>query len=249
VKNDNKEYNGLKTIHNLKEKKLHDSVFLFSVTDSGIGIPENKHVKIFERFIQVDSSSTRKFEGSGLGLSIAKAYVEMLGGKLWLESEVCKGSTFYFEIPFQSINGGQWNIGNTSLNGEEILVNRKLKILVAEDDFPSFVLIRIAVKLFTDEIIHVRTGVEAIEFCRQRSDLDLIMMDIKMPDMDGYEATRRIRQFSDNVIIIAQTAYALPGDHEKALAAGCNDYLSKPINRDQLQVLLLKYFFKRTDES
>jgi len=119
---------------------------------------------------------------------------------------------------------------------------RKLKILITEDDDVSEMLISINVSEFGKEILKARTGIEAILLCRQNPDIDLVLMDIQMPEMGGYEATRHIREFNKEVVIIAQTAYGLSGDREKAIAAGCNDYISKPINKDELQSLILKYF-------
>lgn len=115
-----------------------------------------------------------------------------------------------------------------------------LKILIAEDDTASAKLLSIAVKIFGGDIIIVNTGYEAVETCRNNKDIDLVLMDIKMPDMDGYEATRQIRQFNKDLIIIAQTAYSLFGDREKAVAAGCNDYISKPIDKRSLIDLINK---------
>jgi CheY-like chemotaxis protein len=119
---------------------------------------------------------------------------------------------------------------------------RKLKILIAEDDEASEILISINIKEFSKEIIKVRTGSGTVESCRNNPDIDLILMDIQMPDLNGYEATREIREFNEEVIIIAQTAYALTGDKEKALEAGCNDYIAKPISKDKLLTLIKKYF-------
>jgi len=117
-----------------------------------------------------------------------------------------------------------------------------LKILIAEDDEASGTLIAIVVKMFSKEIIRVKTGVDAVEACRTNSDIDLVLMDIQMPEMDGYEATRQIRKFNKSVIIIAQTAFGLIGDREKSIEAGCNDYISKPINKDKLKSIIQKHF-------
>lgn len=124
----------------------------------------------------------------------------------------------------------------------------KLKILIAEDDESSNQLISIFVKNCWKEILYVKTGTEAVEACRNNPDIDLVLMDIQMPEMDGYEATRQIRKLNENVIIIAQTAYALNGDREKSIEAGCNDYISKPIRKDRLLALIEKYFqIRETD--
>jgi len=117
-----------------------------------------------------------------------------------------------------------------------------LKILIAEDDETSETLIAIVVKTFGKEILKVRNGVDAVEACRNNTDIDLVLMDIQMPLMDGYEATRQIRQFNKEVIIIAQTAYGLTGDREKSIDAGCNDYISKPIGKDKLKAIIQKHF-------
>ena len=118
----------------------------------------------------------------------------------------------------------------------------QLKILIAEDDVSSEKLMSIVVRKFAKEIILVETGTEAVEACRSNPDIDLILMDIQMPEMDGYEATRQIREFNTRVVIVAQTAYALSGEKEKAVEAGCNDYISKPIRKDNLMELIQKYF-------
>lgn len=118
----------------------------------------------------------------------------------------------------------------------------KLKILIVEDDESSKQLISIGVRRFGNEIVSVQTGTEAVEFCRNNPDVDLILMDIQLPELDGYNATRQIREFNSTVIIIAQTAYALAGDREKSIEAGCNDYIAKPIRKDNLMAVLNKYF-------
>jgi len=118
---------------------------------------------------------------------------------------------------------------------------KNLKILIAEDDEVSYSLLKITIQKIGKEFLHAITGVQAIEACRCNPDLDLVLMDIRMPMMDGIEATRQIRQFNKDVIIIAQTAYAFAGDSEKALEAGCNDYISKPINKTLLFELIRKH--------
>jgi len=122
---------------------------------------------------------------------------------------------------------------------------KKLKIVLAEDDETSRKLMTIQMNAISEEILIARTGIEAIEVCRNNANIDLILMDIQMPEMNGYKATQQIRQFNKNVIIIAQTSFGLAGDREKALEAGCNDYISKPINKDKLLVLLQQYFKKQ----
>ena len=212
----------------------------FYVKDSGIGIPADRQLAVFERFIQADIEDRKARQGAGLGLSISRAYATMLGGRIWLESEEGVGSTFYFTIPCNAENGKKFAIENDVLHAEIKVKN--LKILVAEDELTSNQLISLFVQKCSREILNVRNGLDAVDACRNNPDIDLILMDIQMPDLNGYEATRQIRQFNKKVIIIAQTAFAQSGDREKAIASGCNDYISKPINKVELLVLIQKYF-------
>ena len=212
----------------------------FFVKDTGIGIPENRIEAIFNRFEQADIGDSRVFEGSGLGLAISKSYVQMLGGKIWVESEVNKGSTFYFTLPYNSQQTKVAGVEKTKLS--EMTEKVKLKVLIAEDDEVSKVHLNIVLKDIASEIVHVGTGVEAVEMMKNRPDFDIILMDIKMPEMSGFEATGKIREFNKSVVIIAQTAFALEGDRRSALEAGCNDYISKPILKKELLSLIEKYF-------
>ena len=216
----------------------------FYVKDTGIGIPEDRQAAIYERFVQADIEDTKARQGAGLGLAITKSYVEMLGGKIWVESEEGSGSTFYFTLPCNAESVIE-TITQQLVSSGKTDTTRKLKILIAEDDEVSGMLIDITVKKFGKEILKVRTGVEAVEACRDSPDIDLILMDIRMPEMGGYEAAKQIRKFNKVVVIIAQTAYGLSGDREKSIEAGCNDYISKPINKDELLSLIQKYFGKQ----
>ena len=221
---------------------MHDSSSVeFYVKDTGIGIAEDNHKLIFERFMQVDVSNTRGYERSGLGLSIAKEYVEMLGGKIWLESTLDKGSTFYFTIPLK-IEATEEVIPTLVSAKKEEKTNEMLKILLVEDDPTSELFIKIIVRKFCNEVLFANSGSKAIEICRNNPDINLILMDIKMSDVDGLEATKKIREFNKEVIIIAQTAYAFLSDRHKAIEAGCNDYITKPIKKNLLLEMIDKYF-------
>ena len=216
----------------------------FYVKDTGIGIPRNQQEIIFERFRQGSESCDRSYEGSGLGLSIAKSYAEMLGGKIWVESEESKGSTFYFTIPYNPVSVEKTErISAISSEHKEVEL-KKLKILIVDDDEISYSLLMRTLQKRSKEVLHAVTGVEAVEACRFNPDLDLVLMDIRMSGMNGNEATSQIRQFNKDVIIIAQTAYAFAGDSEKAIEAGCNDYISKPINISLLFELIKKHINK-----
>jgi PAS domain S-box-containing protein len=228
-----------------KLKKQNDRAELeFFVKDTGIGVPQKQQAFIFERFRQGNEAVNRAYEGAGLGLAIAKSYVDMLGGKIWIESEPVAGTTFYFTLPCN------FETKENSVMKKEVITDsgkiqiKGLKILIAEDDEISEMLIENTIKEYSKVIFHVNTGAKAVETCRNIPDIDLILMDIRMPDMDGYEATRQIRKFNTDVVIIAQTAFALAGDREMAIAAGCTDYVSKPIDKATVQALIWKYFNK-----
>jgi CheY-like chemotaxis protein len=214
----------------------------FFVKDTGIGIPKERHEAIFEEFATADTRDKNAFQGAGQGLSISKAYVEMLGGKIRVESEPDKGTIFYFTIPYITETNEKADTGNIVPVGQAKGQIKNLKILIVEDDSASEMLISMAVKMFCKEILKAKTGVGAIEAFRNNPDIDLVFMDIQMSEMDGYEATKGIRKFNKDVVIIAQTAFALPGDREKCLEAGCNDYITKPIQKGSLAVLIQEYF-------
>jgi signal transduction histidine kinase len=214
----------------------------FYVRDTGIGIHDDNLKTIFERFMRTDITEKSAYQGAGLGLSISKAYVEMLGGKIWVQSEEGNGSTFYFTLPYSNSNKERIPMGEALAVEKENNITQKIKILIAEDDETSRSLISLFVHDYSTEVIEAKNGNEAVELCRDNPDIDLILMDIKMNHLDGYEATRQIRQFNKDVIIIAQTAFAQNGDKEKILKAGCNNYISKPIDFDKLLDQMKEYF-------
>ncbi|MFA5418633.1 MAG: PAS domain S-box protein [Bacteroidales bacterium] len=213
----------------------------FYVEDTGTGIPEHKKEIIFERFRQGSESLSRQYEGAGLGLTISKAYTGMLGGSIWVESVGGKGSKFCFTIPYHPAMSDTFGQDERNSKIDVTRGPKKLKILVAEDDSISEQFFRAVLANIARELIIVKTGAEAVAACRENEDIDLVLMDIKMPVMDGYEASRQIRCFNKKIIIFAQTAYALVGDREKALANGCNDYISKPVDIHLLLKLIEKY--------
>jgi len=212
----------------------------FYVKDTGPGIPRESQEIIFEIFRQVDDSHTRAYGGTGIGLSVAKKLTERLGGKIKVKSKVGVGSTFYFTIPYTE-NGFEEPI----LKEETVVKTRRdfsnKTILVAEDEDSNFELLDVLLTNTSATVIRAKNGKEAVEFCRSIPNIDLILMDLRMPVMTGYEATMEIRKFFTKLPIIAQTAYAMPGDNEKALAAGCDDYVSKPIKKQVLMEKIEKY--------
>lgn len=212
---------------------------VFFVKDTGIGIPENRLEAVFDRFVQADLTLSRSHKGFGLGLSIAKAYAQMLGGDLWVESEEGKGSTFFFNIPKDEIVADKAET-NTPEDKEKRL-KQYSKILVAKDDEMNYLFLKNLLEHKGFGIVHAWNGEEAVEMLRNDDDISLVLMDIKMPVMSGEEATRQIRTFNQDIPIIAQTAYAMPSDRSKLLEIGCNDYISKPIVTDSLVKLLQKH--------
>jgi PAS domain S-box-containing protein len=216
--------------------------FEFFVKDSGMGISNEQREFIFERFRQGSESLTRNYEGTGLGLPISRAYAEMLGGKIWFESDYGTGSVFYFTLPFVPSSNSPDVINDPPPAVTDEQKIKSLVILIVEDNMPSELLMTRLVRPFSKKILKVTNGIDAIEACRNNPDIDLVMMDIKLPDIDGYESTQEIRRFNKDLIIIAQTAFGLMGEKEKALEAGCTDYISKPINRAVLLELIEKYF-------
>jgi PAS domain S-box-containing protein len=221
-------------------EKGKDKYLKFYVKDSGIGIDKKHHEVIFNVFRQIDDTHTRKFGGTGIGLSIAKKIVELLEGEIWVESELEKGSVFYFTIP---VRNEKSHTKADPINKPNITENRfnGKTILIAEDEKTSFDFLRMYFKRINIKVLWAKNGYEAIEICETDKSVNLILMDIKMPLLNGYDATRRIKEIRPDLPIIAQTAHAMTADKEEALKSGCNDYLSKPINTYQLMDILQKY--------
>ena len=215
---------------------IKDEQIVFNVRDTGPGIPKEHLANIFDRFYQVDTSMTRGYEGSGLGLSICKGLLELLNGRIWVESEDKKGTTFYFSIPFKEGSEHKKPEKQTDLAP----ITRYKTILIAEDDDFSFIYLKEIFNLYDAEIIRASNGTEAVDSCSKREDIDLVLMDIKMPGMNGLDASREIRKIRPELRIIAQTAYAFEKEKQSVFDAGCNDYLSKPISLQKLLEVLNK---------
>ncbi|MDP2724348.1 MAG: response regulator [Bacteroidales bacterium] len=210
----------------------------FSVQDTGCGIAPDKLEIIFNMFSQEDSSNTRGYEGSGLGLAIAQGLVKLLGGTIKVMSEKGKGSVFTVSIPYvEPTPVEKQTIAKTSGTTN---TNKPL-VLIAEDEETNYLYVEVVMKMADCGYIHVNNGAEAVEICRQNDKITLVLMDIKMPVMNGLEATQMIHEFRPELPIIAMTAYAQTDDEYRFLAAGCNDYLAKPIKKDNLLSLLQKY--------
>jgi len=233
---------GYKLISSTVNKHENEKVqeLEFYIKDTGIGIRANQQEAIFRQFIQADTVDKMAYEGSGLGLSISKAYAEMLGGKIWVESIEEEGSQFYFKIPYNPIT----NEVNKRIEAHPLVdlnSTKKINILIVEDNELASKHLCYILKGMANKLLLAKNGKEAVEFCQNKPDIDLVLMDIQMPELNGYEATKQIRTFDTEIIIIAQTSYALLGDREKALQAGCNDYIPKPTEKQKLFELIDKH--------
>lgn len=236
--------NALKFTHEgkiLVSYELVDNKFLqFCVNDSGIGIPLDKQTIIFERFRQVSDDKTLLYCGTGLGLSIVKSLVSLTGGKVWVESEPGLGSRFYFTLPYHPAFNGNHKDTLTRHVVNTIDWAQKT-ILLAEDDDDNFLFLSELLSQTNVNILRARDGKETVEMALTSNHIDLILMDVKMPLISGYEAARQIKQLKSNIPIIAQTAYAMEEDRRNALAASCNEYIAKPIEAQKLFYLMAKY--------
>ena len=222
-----------------------NSLIHFTVRDTGLGIDEEEHKNIFDRFKRVDSDISIKVGGLGLGLAISKAYVELLGGKITLESKVGEGSTFYFSIPLKYAKVE--NITVRPVNNLEGIKTEGKLILIAEDDNINFLLFQKMMQNKNYNIIRAINGQEAVEICLSNPSIDLVLMDIKMPIMNGFEAIERIQPIRPNLPIIAQTAYSSSEDKAKIEAAGFANYITKPLNRERLFELLIIYLEEKNN--
>ncbi len=220
---------GYKLIENKDESELE-----IYVKDTGIGIKPEKQELIFQRFSQEEKDLSQKVGGLGLGLSIAKENTELIGGKITLESKKGEGTVFYVRIPYKPVNTTV--IGNNR--------QKKHTILIAEDEEVNYMYLEAVITEVSDFdclVIHAKNGVEAVEICKNNTEITCVLMDLKMPVMDGFEATERIKKENRNLPIIVQTASPLLEDKNKAELAGCDDYILKPVDKQILLNTLNKY--------
>jgi len=216
---------------------------LFSVSDTGHGIPDEDQHRVFDRFTTFDYEGLNK-GGTGIGLSIAERVVAILKGKIWFESKSGRGSVFHVSIPHQN--------DESYLKSKTLTFPIKAKqkeamnqlILLVEDDPSSQELMQLMLKPLDLNLSCVSNGREAVEFVDNHPQTRLILMDLKLPELDGYEASRTIKAKHPGLPIVAQTAFAMAGDREKAKASGCDDYITKPIQTEELYGIIFKYLSK-----
>lgn len=211
----------------------------FYVKDTGIGLAKEKMELVFERFRQAEESSTKEYGGTGLGLTISKRLVEMLGGEIRVQSELNKGSHFSFTIPFKPVKESPETKLFRPQSGKQDWSGKT--ILVAEDESSNFELIKATLHRTNVRLLRAENGKEAVAICKENKDIDLILMDIRMPVMNGYEATRIIKAGNKSMPIISLTAYAMSDDRDKSFNAGCDEYVSKPFNPVDLLNKMSKY--------
>ncbi|MFN8208181.1 MAG: PAS domain S-box protein [Bacteroidales bacterium] len=219
-------------------RRQSNTTLLFYVEDTGKGVAEEKHQLIFQRFRQEEETFSRQYGGTGLGLSICKGLIDLFKGKIWVESTQGQGSVFYFTIPYQSTGTTM----ESSKEDQEVGYDWKDKtILIAEDTQSNLYFIS---ELLADtgcRILHAENGAAALKLVKEYPAINLILMDIQMPVMNGYDATRAIRELDIKIPVIAQTAYAMSEDRSKCIAAGCNEYLAKPFDRQSFLSLLNRF--------
>lgn len=217
--------------YTLKENELE-----FYVEDTGIGIPAELHEEIFKRFRQVESTLSRQFGGSGLGLSICQAYIHLMGGKMWVTSSPGSGSVFYFTIPYRQTTVKKESVLSSLVESDKDNDHepKPLTILVAEDEDFNYMLLREWLAPFNATIIRAINGLDALELATANKGINLVLMDLKMPIMDGYESTKEIKKIRPALPILALTAYSQDSDKRKALECGCIDFISKPFSKENL---------------
>jgi CheY-like chemotaxis protein len=219
--------------------ELIENTLRFYVKDSGPGIDEKLHNKIFDRFMQADVNFEKQNKGTGLGLAISKKFIELFQGEIWLTSNNL-GTTVYFTIPYVKVNAP---IINSVIEKKPVIKekNKNITILVAEDEVYNLLYINELFSKTTYKIIEANNGKEALEMVQSNPEIDLVLMDIKMPVMNGKEAMKEIKKLRPDLPIIALSAFAMESDKEIALSTGFDSYLSKPLDKKLLFDLIYKY--------
>ncbi|NJM14729.1 MAG: response regulator [Bacteroidales bacterium] len=212
-----------------------DKHWLFYVKDTGVGIQREYLNEIFDRFRKINPADGNLYRGTGIGLAISKTLVELLSGNIYVESEPDKGSKFTFKLPIESSQSGFSSL-NDNPNGFSFPTGTKKTILVAEDEEDSYLFFKDLLEIEGFETIHARNGKEAVEIFKSRNDINLVLMDLVMPVMNGFEALVQIKAINRKIPVIAQTANAMNTDEEKCRNAGFDSYIAKPVKKDLLLI-------------
>jgi CheY-like chemotaxis protein/anti-sigma regulatory factor (Ser/Thr protein kinase) len=224
-------------------EKASDQIIIY-ITDTGIGISKDNISTVFEHFRQEDDSSSRRFEGSGLGLAIVKGLVDLLSGTISVESEKGMGSTFRIHFSLKSRNNSEGHASEET----KTPINKEPVVLIAEDEDSNFVVLSMVMrKSFNAKVIHALNGLEAVKMVQSNPDIDVVLMDLKMPVMDGFEATAQIKKLQPDLPVIAITAFAMSGDKHRAMEIGCDFYIAKPVSRRELDKAMRKFGFLGND--
>jgi signal transduction histidine kinase len=235
---------GYKPLFNSEYEK-EPSMLQFYIKDTGIGIPTEKSEFIFDRFSKIEDDTTKLYRGAGMGLFISKKLVNLMGGTIWVQSMVNEGSTFYFTLPYFDTGDSKQKIIKKETPAKSKLAKtydwRNKIILIAEDEKNNFIYLNEIIKLTGAQTIEAKNGVQAVEIVKNNSQISLVLMDILMPDLDGYAATKKIKSIRPGLPIIAQTAYSVHKQKEKSLESGCDGYISKPYEPTDLLELISNF--------
>ncbi len=213
---------------------LKGEMLEFYVEDSGIGIPEKFHLKIFNRFIQTNEKTKKQSKGNGLGLAICKSFVELFGGEIWIDRSNDEGTKICFNLPYKFIAPKLKTTVSVNVSSVEEVKKKDVTLLIAEDEINNMVFLEEVFSRTTYTILQVENGRDAVEACAKNKDIDIVLMDVKMPIMNGLDASEIIKKNRPNLPIIALSAFAMESDIKYALSKGCDTYISKPINRKLL---------------
>jgi signal transduction histidine kinase/CheY-like chemotaxis protein len=223
---------------------VNDGKIEFYVKDTGIGLSKELQKNIFSPFADEEIQGIRT-DNPGLGLVISRNLIKLLGGKIWVESEPGQGSTFYFTIPYEEVPSSYNTLAPAEESELAVFSWKDKVILIAEDDVVNYRFLEALLQDKAVQILHASNGLQALELCKTISKIDLVLMDLRMPEMDGLEATKKIRAFNKKVPIIAQTAFVQENELEQCCEAGCDDYITKPIDIKEFLEKIDKYLRER----
>jgi len=212
----------------------------FFVNDTGIGIPSEKLSMIFDRFTKFDNHPEKIYRGSGLGLAISKSLINLMGGDIYVSSALGEGTSFKFTLPYIPSKEQNMNDFQIAIPNDQFIWKDK-NILIAEDEETNYLFLSIILQKTQANLFWAKNGLEAVDFCKKNR-IDMVLMDIKMPVMHGYDATKEIKNNHPGIVIIAQTAYAMSGEKDQIMHSGFDDYISKPIKKNELLKLIDRFF-------